>query len=91
MSCCIKIEETPRRLTVCNLETIMMPYTICQIFSVYMNGREMEKYSLFGCNAVYFGESPAFRTNRPFPSPGSKSKPGKKPVEAGGSSSRFCA
>jgi hypothetical protein len=89
--CCNKIEGTPFRLIVCSLETEhdAMCNSDCRVFSVDMNGKEIEEYSLLDCNDVYFGESPAFRRNISSPSLGSKNKPNKKSVEAGDSASRF--
>jgi hypothetical protein len=51
----------------------------------YSNPFELnEQYSLLGCNAVQFGESATFLRNFLPPSSASKSKPRRKPAEAGG-------
>jgi hypothetical protein len=43
----------------------------------------MQEYGLLGCNVVYFGEIPTFRSNISPPSLGSKNKPNQKLREAG--------
>jgi hypothetical protein len=60
-------QQTYGRHELCSAETII----------VY------EEYGLVGYNAMQFRDSPTFRRNISLPSLGSKSKPSKKPAEAG--------
>jgi hypothetical protein len=46
-------------------------------------GKLYGEYSLRGCNAMQFTESPMFQRNLTCPSSGSKHKPSKKPTEVG--------
>jgi hypothetical protein len=66
-------------------------YVISTIFDFRFSPHRgvYEEYGLIRFDAVYFGESQTFRSNMSPPHSGTKSKPSKKPGEAGGIMQRY--